>query len=125
MPLRPWVEFRKGDLATNNCWFYGCQKRNVPHIALEARVKYVTLSWDCISRDPKYDTHLGEDQGAFLVRRMFATFQSLARHSPGKSMFEGNSFVGSVTNFVPDIARNLADEFFVMLVAPADQAIAA
>ena len=44
---------------------------------------------------------------------MFATFQSLARHSPGRSMFEGNSFVGSVTNLVPDIARNLADEFFV------------
>jgi hypothetical protein len=125
MPLRPWGEFKKGDLATNNRWFYGCQKRNIPHVTLETRVKYVTLSWDCISRDPKFDTHLGEDRGVILVRRMFATFQSLARHSPGKPMFEGSSFVGSVTNLVPDIARNLADEFFLMLVAPADQAIAA
>lgn len=125
MPLRPWVEFKKGDLTTNNRWFYGCQKRNIPHITLETRAKYVTLSWDCISRDPKCDTHLGEDQGAILVRRMFATFQSLARLRPGNSMFEGSSFVGSVTNLMPDIARNLADEFFVMLVAPTDQAIAA
>lgn len=125
MPLRPWVEFKKGDLATNNRWFYRCQKRNIPHVTLETRVKYVTLSWDSISRDPKYDTHLGEDQGAILVRRMFATFQLRARHSPGRSMFEGSSFVGSVTNLVPDIARNLADEFFLMLVAPVDQAIAA
>lgn len=125
IPLRPWVEFKQGDLATNNRRYYECQRQNIPHITLETRIKYVTLSWDCISRDPKYDTHLGEDQGAILVRRMFATFQSLARHRPGKPMFEGSSFVGSVTNLMPDIARNLADEFFMVLVAPADQAIAA
>lgn len=125
MPLRPWVEFKKGDLAANNRWFYGCQRRNIPHITLETRVKYVSLNWDCISRDPKYDTHLGKDHGAALVRRMFATFQSLAGRGPGKPMFDGSSFVGSVENLTPDIARNLADAFFMMLVAPADYAMAA
>lgn len=125
MPVRPWTEFQKGDLQANNRWFYECQRRNVPLITIETRVKYVTLNWDCISRDPKFDTHLGEDRGAHLVRRMFATFQSLARHSPGKAMFEGSSFVGSAENLVPDVARDLADAFYMMLSAPLIEGIAA
>jgi hypothetical protein len=125
MPFRPWIEFRNGDLQSNNRWFYECQRRNLPLITLETRTKYIKLNWDRILRDPKYDTHLGEDHGALLARRMFVRFQSLARQSPGKPMFDGSSFVGSVENLILDIARDLADAFFVMLVAPADQAIAA
>lgn len=125
LPLRPWAEFLRGDLQANNRWFYECQRRNIPLITIETRIRYVTLNWDCISRDPKYDTHLGEDRGSHLVRRMFATFQSLARHSLGKSIFEGSSFVGSVDNLLPDVARNLADAFYIMLTTPVVEDVAA
>jgi hypothetical protein len=125
MPFRPWTEFKKGDLQANNRWFYECQRRDIPLITLETRVRYVALNWDCISRDPKYDTHLGEDRGALLVREMFAAFQSLARHSPGKAMFQGSSFVGSVDSLMPDIARNLADAFYMMLIPPSARGMAA
>lgn len=125
LPLRPWAEFRRGDSQVNNRWFYECQRRNIPLITVETRAKYTTLNWDCISRDPKYDTHLGEDEGAHLVRRMFAVFQSLVRHSPGKAMFKGSSFVGSVDNLLPDVAKNLADAFYMLLTTPVADDIAA
>lgn len=125
MPLRPWTEFRNGDRAANNHWFYECQRRNVPDLYIELRAKYAKLTWDCISRDSKDDTHLGKDQGADLVRKMFARFQALARRTPGKAMFEGSSFVGTIDNLLPDVARDIADEFYTMLIAPPAQAVAA
>lgn len=125
MPLRPWREFRNGDLAANNCWFYECQRRNIPDLYIELRAKYAKLNWDCISRDPKDDTLLGQDRGADLVRKMFARFQALTRHSPGRAMFDGSSFVGTIDNLLPDVARDIADEFYAILIAPPAQAAAA
>lgn len=124
VPLRPWTEFRNGDRAAN-LWFYECQRRSIPDIYIEMRTKYAKLNWDCISLDPKYDTHLGEDQGAHLVRTMFARFQALARASSGRAMFEGTSFVGKIDHLLPDVARDIADEFYMMLTAPLAQNIAA
>lgn len=125
MSLRPWTEFRNGDRAASNRWFYECQRRNIPDLYIASRAKYAKLNWDCISRDPKDDTHLGEDQGADLVRKMFARFQALARRSPGKAMFQGSSFVGTIDNLLPDVARDIADEFYTMLIAPSAQVVAA
>jgi hypothetical protein len=125
MPLRPWAEFKDGDLAANNRWVYACQRRNIPDLYIELRAKYAKLNWDCISRDPGDDTHRGEDQGADLVRKMFARFQSLARHSPGKAMFDGTPFVGTIDNLLPDVARDIADEFYTMLIASPAQVVVA
>lgn len=125
MPLRPWTEFRNGDRAANNRWFYECQRRNIPGLYIALRAKYAKLTWDCITRDPKDDTHQGEDQGADLVRKMFARFQALAHRSPGKAMFQGSSFVGTIDNLLPDVARDIADEFYTVLIAPPAQANAA
>ncbi|ABD89449.1 hypothetical protein RPC_3923 [Rhodopseudomonas palustris BisB18] len=125
MPLRPWAEYKNGDRVANYRWFRECQRRDIPDIYIETRAKYVRLNWDCISRDPKHDTHLGEDQGANLVRKMFARFQALTRHRSGKAMFEGSSFVGFVDHLLPDVARDIADEFYTMLTVPPAQKMAA
>lgn len=125
MPLRPWAEFKDGDLAANNRWFYACQRRNIPDLYIELRAKYAKLNWDCISRDREDDTHRGEDDGADLVSKMFAKFNALKGHSSGKAMFQGTSFVGEIDNLLPDVARDIADEFYTMLIAPPRRAVAA
>ncbi len=40
-------------------------------------------------------------------------------------MFDGTSFVGTIDNLLPDVARNIADEFYAMLIASPAQAVAA
>jgi hypothetical protein len=56
---------------------------------------------------------------------MFARFQSRAQHAPGKPEFFGSAFVGSIDRLLPDTARDLADDFFMMLTASVQQRAAA
>lgn len=125
MPLQPWTEFKNGDLAASNRWFRACQRLNIPDLYIELKARYAKLNWDCISRDPEDDTHREEGMGADLVRNIFARFQALARHSPGKAIFYGTSFVGTIDNLLPDVARDIADEFYTMLTASPTKAVAA
>lgn len=125
MPQRPWAEYKNGDWAVNNRWYRECQRRDIPDIYIATRAKYVKLNWDCISRDSKHDTHLGEDSGVVLLQQMFNRFQELARPNAGRAIFQGNSFVGHIDNLPPDVARNIADAFFIMLTAPPEQKMVA
>ncbi len=120
-----WREYRNRDRAANDRWFRECQRRDIPNVYIELRTKYAELNWDCISIDPSGETHLRDEQGTALVREMFRRFQCLARPDPGKSEFFGSAFVGSVDRLLPDIARNLADEFFMLLYTPMQQRAAA
>ena len=126
LPERIWVVFRNGDVSANNYWYRECQKRDIPNLRISRRTKYVKLNWDCISLDGGREAHVLGDSGSALGKTMFKTYQSIARRIPGKSFFSGSSFVGSVDWLLPELAYDLADEFFAMLYEPMrGQAIAA
>lgn len=118
LPERIWIEFRNRDLAANNHWFNECRERDIPNIFIERRRKYVELSWDCISIDPSSEAHVRDERGSALLRIMFKTYQGIARRIPGKSLFFGSSFTGSVDRLLPELAYDMADEFFAMLYEP-------
>ncbi len=118
LPERIWVAFESGDIDANNRWFRECQQRNIPNLRIERRKKFVELSWDCISIDTRNDAHVRDEAGDALMREMFSTYQRIARCIPGKSEFCGSSFVGSVVRLWPELAYELADEFFAMLYDP-------
>lgn len=118
LPERIWAEFQSGDIDANNYWFRECQERDIPNLRIERRRKYVELHWDCISIDSRGEAHVQGERGSALVRDMFKTYQGIARRVPGKSEFFGSSFVGSVDRLWPELAYELADEFFAMLYEP-------
>lgn len=118
LPERVWVEFRNGDMSANHFWFRECQKRNIPNLRIERRRKYVKLSWDCISIDSRNEGHVRDERGNALLRRMVKTYHAIAHRLPAKPRFFGSSFVGSVDQLLPELACDLADEFFAMLYEP-------
>ncbi|RWC37997.1 MAG: hypothetical protein EOS28_31250 [Mesorhizobium sp.] len=118
LPKRIWIEFRSGDIGSNNYWFRECRQREIPNIRIERRTKYVKLNWDCISIDPSREAHVQGEFGTALGREMFKAYQSIARRIPGKSEFVGSSFVGSVDHLLPEAAHEIADAFFAMLYTP-------
>ncbi|TPL78847.1 hypothetical protein FJ941_21375 [Mesorhizobium sp. B2-3-13] len=121
LPQRIWVEFRNGDIGANNYWYRECQKRDIPNLRISRRTKYVKLNWDCISLDGRSETHVMGESGSALGKTMFKTYQGIARRIPGKSEFFGSSFVGSVDRLLPELAYDLADEFFAILYEPMRQ----
>lgn len=126
LPVRIWAAFAKGDTAANNRWFYECQRRDIPNLYIERRRKYVELNWDCISIDPRGEEHVQGERGTELVKAMFRTYQSVASRIPGKSLFAGTCFVGTVDNLDPELACELADRLFAMLYEPMrEQSLAA
>ena len=49
---------------------------------------------------------------------MFALFQEHAKGAPGKPVFCGKAFTGTVSKLLPDTARQLAEEYFKLLYLP-------
>ena len=125
MPAPAWCEYRTGDRAANDRWFRACRQRDIPNVYIERRRKYVKLNWDCISIHPDGETHLRGAHGTALVEEMFGRFQSLCRPDPGHAEFFGSAFVGSIDRLLPGVARDLADEFFMLLYAPMERRAAA
>ena len=117
-PDRIWAEFQSGDRDANDLWFFECRHRNIPNLRIERRRKYFKLHWDCISIHPDDEAHVQGTNGRVLVRKMYDTFQDIARTTEGKPMFQGSSFVGSVDRLSPEMARAMADAFFAMLFLP-------
>lgn len=118
LPERIFTEFRNGDRASNDPWFYECRRRNIPMVHIETRRKFVKLRWDCITIDTRDEAHVQDKAGDRLVEVMFAKFQAMARGASGKPLFYGSSFVGSVDRLMPELARDMAEEFFAMLYVP-------
>ena len=118
LPLKMWVAFRNGDRDANNRWFQECRRRNIPNVCIRTRRKYVELYWDCVSIDPKCESHVQGKHGSDLVQEMFDTFQAIAKSAKGKPIFMGNSFTGSIDRLLPELASELADKYFALLYEP-------
>lgn len=118
LPDRTFIEFRDGDRASNDPWFYECRRRNIPMVYIETRRKFVKLRWDCITIDSRNEEHVQDQAGTQLVHAMLAKFQEMARGVSGKPMFEGKSFVGYIDRLSPELARDIAEAFFAMLYVP-------
>lgn len=116
LPLLPWVEFKSGDRASNERWFRECNLRDIPNIRIEMRTKYAELHWDCISQDSKHD----DTRDADLSRALFACFQARSYPGPGRPMYLGSAMVGSIERLLPEVARDIADDYFKFLMKPID-----
>jgi hypothetical protein len=115
LPDPCWKAFPDKDLAANNAWYATCRAENLPNICIRTRRKYVKLAWDCISLHPRYEHETHGPSGSALGRRMFERFQARAKGRPGKPIYMGSAFVGTVDPADPGLARQLADDFFEML----------
>jgi hypothetical protein len=125
MPVGTWREYRSRDVAAINTWFRECKRRDIPNVYIQLRTKYAKVSWDCISVDPRDESHLREEAGSALGALMFKRYQELAKGDPAKSVFSGSAFVGSVDRLSPAVARDIADDFFMRLYIPMMQRAAA
>lgn len=121
LPERISAAYRTGDRVENDRWFYECRRRNIPMVYIETRRKYASLRWDCITIDPRFESHVQESGDADLVYPMAARFREMTRGMPGKPMFDGKSFVGCVDPLLPELARELAEIYFEMLYTPMHQ----
>ena len=114
----PYTFFKRGDRAANDRHFHACQARNRPMIMVRMARQYAELEWDCITIDSDCDEHVSGSDSNRLGRTMFDVFQSRARGAPGKPIFCGKAFTGTVTKLLPDIARQLAEDYFKLLYLP-------
>ena len=115
LPDPCWQEFPARDLQANNAWYAICRAENLPNLCIRVRRKYAEFAWDCISLDPRYEHGARGKAGSVLGDRMFALFQSRARGRPGKPIYFGSAFVGTVDPVDLEVARLLADDYFEML----------
>ena len=79
---------------------------------------YAELEWDCITVDPREEAYLHNDSGRDLVGVMFNLFQARANGAPGKPLFFGSAFTGTIKKLLPETARNLAEDYFRLLYLP-------
>jgi len=80
--------------------------------------QYAELEWDSVTIDSDCDDHVSSRDSNDLVRVMFALFQTRAKGAPGKPIFCGKAFTGTVTKLLPDTARQLAEDYFKLLYLP-------
>ena len=119
LPDLPYAEFRRGDRVGNDSHYHYCQRLNRPMVMVRMARAYAELEWDCITVSPDQEDYLyGTDNGRTLGRLMFDKFQALAKGAPGKPLFLGGSFTGTVKKLLPDTARALAEEYFRLLYLP-------
>lgn len=114
----PYTFFKSGDRAANDRHFHACQARNRPMMMIKMARQYTTLEWDCITIDPDCDDHVSNHASNELARVMFALFQERAKGAPGKPIFYGKAFTGTVSKLLPDTARQLAEDYFQLLYLP-------
>ncbi len=115
LPDPCWMEFAERNLQANNAWYAICRAENLPNVCIRVRRKYAEFAWDCISLDPRYEHATHGKSGSALGKSMFDLFQSRARGRPGKPIYFGSAFVGTVDPLDLDVARLLADDYFELL----------
>lgn len=115
LPLQCWREFPNRSLTDNNAWYRKCEQFDVPLVYIETRRKYVELQWDCITVDAREDTAVREDRNQ-IMRNLYSDFQKqVGKSAPGKPIFFGKAFTGSINNLESATAKNLADSIFLRL----------
>jgi hypothetical protein len=115
LPNPCWKMFANIDRSANDEWYFTCCAENLPNVCVRMRRKYAELAWDGISLDSSYDHNTHGKSGTALSHQMFQMFQQRARHRPGKPIYFGSAFVGAVDPVDPEIARQLADDYFELL----------
>jgi hypothetical protein len=115
LPDPCWMEFAERNLQTNDAWYAICRAENLPNVCIRVRRKYAEFAWDCISLDPRYEHATHGKSGSAMGKRMFDLFQSRARGRPGRPIYFGSAFVGTVDPLDLDVARLLADDYFELL----------
>jgi hypothetical protein len=84
-------------------------------ILLKLGRKFATLEWGCITLDADSERHVRHRRGDLLMRAMYDRFCALAKSDPGRPIFHGSAFCGSVTRLLPTTARSLAEQYFELL----------
>jgi hypothetical protein len=120
LPTSCWRQFANKDPYSNNIWFYRCRDFGIPNVYIKSRTKYVKLCWDCISIRPEHETTIKDDRQK-IMKDMYAKFCSaVGPKAPGKPLFWGTAFVGSIDNIALEPAMTLADSLFETLYMAMD-----
>jgi hypothetical protein len=118
MPHAPYTFFRQGDRAANDRHYHFCNRIGRPMVMVRMARRYAELEWDCITVDPAEEDDLHDLPGNQLARIMFNLFQARAKGAPGKPLFFGSAFAGTVKKLLPATARQLAEDYFQLLYGP-------
>ena len=118
VPHAPYVFFKRGDRATNNDHFHFCERFNRPMMMVKMARQYAELEWDCIMIDPAEEGYLHGESGERLLRIMFNLFQARAKGASGRPYFSGSAFTGTIKKLLPATARQLAEDYFLLLYRP-------
>lgn len=114
----PYARFRRGDLAANERHFKICEARNRPMMMVKVGRQYAELEWDCVTIDSSCDKHVSGPESSDLGQAMLRLFRERARGAPGKPLFYGKAFTGSIMKLLPDTACQLAEDYFKLLYLP-------
>jgi hypothetical protein len=114
-PDKAWGTFKRSQEKLRDDWFYECERKNIPFITINKKIKYCTLEWDCNSLAPQHDKHAIERNGDVLAKRMFHFFQMTSQNIDAKAWFDGSAFVGQIEHLSEASARMIADQFFLLL----------
>lgn len=118
LPHRAYAAFRSGDRAANDRHYHQCNALSRPMMMVRTARKYAELEWDGITVDPNEEDYLHGDAGTALARIMFNLFQACAKGAPGKPIFCGSAFTGTVKRLLPETAYQLAEDYFRLLYSP-------
>ena len=115
LPHPVYASFKLGDRLGNDNHYYHCKRLARPMIMVKMARIYAELEWDCITIDPKEEMYLHDESGSELVNIMFNLFQARAKGAPGKPIFFGSAFSGTIKKLLPATARQLAEDYFRLL----------
>ncbi len=112
LPDPCWIALRGRENSAAATWFYRCKAEDLPYITIKFTPKYATLEWDCITLDATNDGPIRHDMSGGIVKELFANFQQLSSPAKAKPYFCGTAFTGSIDGLDPEVAHQLADQFF-------------
>lgn len=118
LPYSPYTFFKQGDRVANDRHYHFCNRVGRPMIMVKMARRYAELEWDCITVDPGEEDYLHDLSGNQLCRIMFNLFQARAQGAPGKPIFFGSAFTGTIKKLLPATARQLAEDYFQLLYGP-------
>lgn len=118
VPHAPYAFFARGDRAANDRHYHICHRLGRPMVMVRMARRYAEIEWDCITVDPREEGYLHDLPGNQLMRIMFNLFQARAKGAPGKPIFCGSAFTGTVKKILPATARQLAEDYFQLLYSP-------
>ena len=114
LPDRIWARCKDKDIPSKDLWFRECQRLDIPYVVVSTRRALADVIWDCIALNIRHDAVLAS-KNSRPVQRMFERFQAIAGDKPGKPIFDGTSFVGTIRRVPMQMAPQLADAVFRIL----------